>query len=75
MKKQLLEQIPTASKDVLLEWLEVRLAACQQEQREASAAFVITLDEKQRASALSAAGAQGAFEEIYYLLKGTEKHG
>ena len=75
MKRTLLEQIPTASKDALLEWLEVRLAACQQEQREASAAFVITLGEKQRASALSAAGAQGAFEEIYYLLKGTEKHG
>nr|DAN49040.1 MAG TPA: hypothetical protein [Caudoviricetes sp.] len=75
MKRTLLEQIPTASKDALLEWLEVRLAACQQERREASAAFVITLDEKQRASALSAAGAQGAFEEIYYLLKGTDKHG
>lgn len=75
MKRTLLEQIPTASKDALLEWLEVRLAACQQEQREASAAFVITLDETQRASALSAAGAQGAFEEIYYLLKGTDKHG
>jgi hypothetical protein len=69
MKKNLFITLPDEACQEFISFLEGKIAHAKQESQTAAIAFALRMDESQRGSALLAAGAQAAYEDILRTFK------
>lgn len=67
ISKDLIESIPTSTRDNIAEYLKNCAEAAERNHAEACTAFIHTLDEKQRSVALQCLGEHTAFLVMYNI--------